>query len=220
MPLEDWIQHCKAAQFLYDWQTLAAGILAVLAAVGTIWATIRSAGREIAASQAQTAVAQKQIDTTVRLERERDDGEAHAFRVMLEAAMTRVLAEAAWARTTYPNILTQKAGSSVQARVVRQCITKGAFAELRAACVRKGSPLTGEFLNLECEIDNFALQCEDTLSPTLGAYGVMIREGKHAGLGEQLALIGTMATELRAKAARDRFGLTLPGRADRAGFDA
>ena len=28
MPIEDWIQHSKAAQFLYDWQTLAAGILA------------------------------------------------------------------------------------------------------------------------------------------------------------------------------------------------
>jgi hypothetical protein len=42
---------------LDHWQTLAAGILAILAAVGTIWATIKSAGREIEASQAQTAVA-------------------------------------------------------------------------------------------------------------------------------------------------------------------
>ena len=59
MPLEDWIQHSKVNQFLYDWQTLIAGILAVFAAVGTIWTTVRSAGREIAASQAQTAAAQK-----------------------------------------------------------------------------------------------------------------------------------------------------------------
>jgi hypothetical protein len=51
------------AQFLYDWQTLIAGVLAVLAAAGIIWATIKSANREIAASQAQTAVAQKQIET-------------------------------------------------------------------------------------------------------------------------------------------------------------
>ncbi len=37
----------------------------------------------------------------------------------------------------------------------RECITKGAFAELRAACVRRGGPLTGEFLDLEREIDSF-----------------------------------------------------------------
>ena len=66
MPLENWIQHCKVAEFLYDWQTFIAGTFAVLAAAGTIWATIRAANREIEASQTQTAVAQKQIDTTVR----------------------------------------------------------------------------------------------------------------------------------------------------------
>jgi hypothetical protein len=83
MPLENWIQHCKVAQFLYDWQTLIAGILAVLAAVGTIRATISSANREIEASQAQTAVAQKQIETTVRLERERVSSEVDALRKSL-----------------------------------------------------------------------------------------------------------------------------------------
>jgi hypothetical protein len=80
---------------------------------------------------------------------------------MLEAAMTRVLAEVAWAKKTYPQILAPEA-----ALAVRQCITKGAFGELRAACVRQGSPLTGDFLALECEIDNFALQCEDRYSST------------------------------------------------------
>jgi hypothetical protein len=39
MPSEDWIQRWKAAQFLYDWQTLIAGVLALVAAIGTIWAT-------------------------------------------------------------------------------------------------------------------------------------------------------------------------------------
>jgi hypothetical protein len=43
MPMEDWIQHWMVARFLYDWQTLIAGVLAVLAALGTIWATIKSA---------------------------------------------------------------------------------------------------------------------------------------------------------------------------------
>ena len=74
---------------------------------------------------------------------------------MLEAAMTRVLDEAAWAKETYPDVLAQLQGLSHQAFVVRQCITKGAFAELRAACVRQGGPLTGEFLDLEREIDSF-----------------------------------------------------------------
>ena len=94
--------------------------------------------------------------------------EARAFRAMLEAAMTRVLAEAAWARKTYPQFLTQTQGSSVEALAVRRCITKGAFAELRAACVRQGGPLTGEFLDLEREIDSFASQWEDA-SSTAGA---------------------------------------------------
>ena len=124
----------------------------------------------IAATRAQTAVAQKQIDTTVRLERMRDASEASAFHAMLAAAMARVLDEAAWARKTYPQIFTQTTdGVSVEAVAVRQCITKGAFAELRAACVRQGGPLTGEFLDLEREIDSFARQCEDLRHSTAAA---------------------------------------------------
>ena len=132
---------------------------------------------------------------------------------MLEAAMTRVLAEVAWAKTTYPQLLTQTGARRVEALTVRQCITKGAFGELRGACVRQRSPLTGEFLDLESEIDNFALQYEDRLTNA----SVLVRMGKHAGLGEQLAVIEAMATELREKAAQDHYGLTLPGRAERAG---
>jgi hypothetical protein len=100
MPSEDWIQHWKVAQFLYDWQTLVAGFLAVLAAWRTIRATVKSADREVAASQAQTAVAQTQIETTIRLERDRVADEARAFRTMLEAAMMRVLSEIVWAKKT------------------------------------------------------------------------------------------------------------------------
>jgi len=186
-------------QFLYDWQTVIAGGLAVLAALGTIWATIGSAGREIKASQAQTDVAQSQIDTTIRLEQDRVASEARAFRAMLAAAMARVLAEAAWARTTYSGVLTQTTGSSVDALTVRtKCITKGAFAELRAACVRQGGPLTGEFLDLEREIDSFARQCESLYHRPQSS--LTIRTGKHAGLGDQLALIETKATVLRKKA--------------------
>jgi hypothetical protein len=110
--------------------------------------------------------------------------------------MDRVLAEAAWARRTQPGPLAQTPGSSVEALVVRQCITKGAFAELRAACVRRGGDLTGDFLDLEREIDSFASQWEDRL----GTLNMKFRAGKHAGLDEQLALIETKAAALREKA--------------------
>jgi hypothetical protein len=73
MPLEDWIQHCKVAQFFYDWQTIIARALALLAAFLTVRATERSTDREIDASQAQ-------IETTVRLERERLSSESETLR--------------------------------------------------------------------------------------------------------------------------------------------
>ena len=89
--------------WLYYYQTLVAGILAVLAAGGTIWATIQSANREIAASQGQTKVAQEQIATTLRSERQRVARELYAFRAMVEAAMGRVIAEAKEAREIFSN---------------------------------------------------------------------------------------------------------------------
>jgi hypothetical protein len=63
------------------WQTLIAGGLAVLAAWRTIRATTQSADREVDASQKQTAVAQKQIETTVQLERQTERAEVVAFRL-------------------------------------------------------------------------------------------------------------------------------------------
>ncbi len=101
MPSGDWIQHWKVAQFLYDWQTLIAGFLAVLAAAATIWLTVRSANREIAASQEQTAVAQRQIETTLRLERRRAAREGYAFHATIWAAMERVLLEASEAESIF-----------------------------------------------------------------------------------------------------------------------
>jgi hypothetical protein len=194
---------------LDHWQTLAAGLLAMLAAIGTIWATRSTANRQITASREQAdrmvAAAGEQTSNASYLARRRDANEARAFLAMLDAAMTRVLAEAAWAKKTYPQTLAQTAGSSVDALTVRKCITKGAFAELRGACVRRGSPLTAEFLDLEGEIDNFALQYEDRPSPTPT---VIIRLGKHADLGSQLALIEAKAAELHARVARERWGLT------------
>ena len=59
--------------------------------------------------------------------------------------------------------------------------------------------MTGEFLNLEREIDSFASQWgENALSP--GAPNLKVRKGWHAGLGDQLAEIEDKAAELRTKA--------------------
>jgi hypothetical protein len=201
MPIEEWVQHCRVARFLHEWQTLAAGLLALLAAVGTIWATRSTASRQIKAARKEAdrviAAAREQTSATFDLARRRDASEAFGFYVMLEAAMARVLAEAARAKRTYLPILTQTAGLSLDGLVVRRCITKGAFAELRAACVRRGGDLTGEFLDLEREIDSFASQYEDR--PTV-TQGVTIRMGKLAGLDEQLASIERKADALREKA--------------------
>jgi hypothetical protein len=199
------------AQFLYDWQTLIAGVLALLAGFGTVAATIMIARRQIAAAReeadrvivatrAQTEATFKQTEATIRLEDLRKASEALAFHALLEAAMARVLAEAAGARKTYPALIEHPGGAtSREAFLVRTCITKGAFAELRAAFVRLGSPLIGEFLDLEREIDSFASQWEDTGAFNL-AQPPAIRVGKHAGLGEQLALIEAKAVGLRKKA--------------------
>jgi hypothetical protein len=176
---------------LDHWQTLLAGVLAVLAAWRTIRATTKSADREVKASQDQTAVAQKQIETTIQLAQKRDEDEYDAFRLMLEAAMTRVIDEVPLARTAVSVDTTPNGGA---------CITKGGFDELRGVCVTLGSPLTGEFLDLEREIDNFALGLWD----------------RDLGL-RKLNSIEVKATELRDKAAQDRYGIVWPGRAERAG---
>jgi hypothetical protein len=174
---------------LDHWQTVIAGVLALAAGVLTVVATMIITRKQI-------AVAQKQIDTTLRLEQERVGSEARAFRATLDAAMVRVLAEADCGKKSNPQAFAQGGVASVEALAVRQCMTKGAFAELRAACVRLGSPLTGEFLDLEREIDSFAGQLVDVYSENRKS-----RQGKIAGLGDQLTVIEAKATKLRQKAA-------------------
>jgi hypothetical protein len=203
----DWLDH---------WQTILAGGLALAAGLLTVVATMIIARRQInasredaagviAATRAQTEATFKQTDATITLDQLHDASEALAFHVMLAAAMDRVLAEAHRAKTTYPQILKQVDGESIEGLAVRQCITKGAFAELRAACVRRGGDLTGEFLDLEREIDSVASQWVDR--PYNAA--VLVRYGKPAGLSEQFALIEKNAAALREKAV-ERFSGSLP----------
>jgi hypothetical protein len=51
MSIEGWIQRWKLAQVFYDWQTLIAGVLALLAGFGTVAATMIIARRQITASR-------------------------------------------------------------------------------------------------------------------------------------------------------------------------
>ena len=48
----------RSVSFIDHWQTLITGLLALAAGVGTVWDTIKSANREIAAAQEQTKAAQ------------------------------------------------------------------------------------------------------------------------------------------------------------------
>jgi hypothetical protein len=104
MPLEDWIQHCKVAQFFYDWQTIIAGALALLAAWLTVRATKRATDREIEASQAQ-------IETTVRLERERVSSESETLRWSLAVELRQQITRAmgAYARPLWTGLHAERA---------------------------------------------------------------------------------------------------------------
>jgi hypothetical protein len=97
------------ARFPYDWQTLAAGLFALLAAVGTIRETRSTARKQIdtsgedarkviAATHDLTEATFKQSEATIHLEQQRKASEALAFHAMLKAAMARVLAQAALAQ--------------------------------------------------------------------------------------------------------------------------
>ena len=128
MPLEVWIQHSRVDQFLYDWQTVITGVLALVAAFGAIWVTRHIANKQItasreeadkviAATRAQTAVAQKQIDTTVHLERERVLSELDALRKSLGVELRQQIAGAFRA---YDNLrgLASKPDGPITARMV------------------------------------------------------------------------------------------------------
>ena len=126
--------------------------------------------------------------------------------------MTHVLGEVAWVRKAYPpGLLAKPSGTSVGALTVRNSITKGGFAELR----RHGYPLTGEFLNLEGEIDNFARQYEDRLTNA----SVIIREGNRRVWASNSPRSRTRRSSCERRPWRRRTGLWTSCPAD-GGFDA
>ena len=139
--LLDWLDH---------WQTGPAGAGAVIAALGTVVVTMIIANRQIKASREQAGKviypSPEQTATTVRLDQERILREASDFtpcsKRRWRASSPRWLAPERHIRTF---------DDRQRVRLPKplsfgNCITKGAFEELRAVCVRQGSPLTAELL--------------------------------------------------------------------------
>jgi hypothetical protein len=189
-------------QFIEHWQTLIAGLLALAAGVGAVWATIKSANREVAAAQGLTKAAQRQTAVVREIERRRVARERYAFHVMLEAAMGAVIADVEAARNLpAPGRLAAGNTYSVQAYAVRQRVKRTGFTELRRAFLHLGGGvgggvLTAQFLRLDKEIEVFAEQT--SFNSTTGAPTSL---GLNAGLSEQLDRIQKQAIKLCGKAA-------------------
>lgn len=187
-------------QLIDHWQTLITGVLALAAAAGTVWATIKSANREIAAAQEQTQAAQHQTTVTREIERRRLAREGYAFHAMLEAAVAAVIEDVQAARKLPPPAPSSGTYSD-EAYAVRQRVKRASFAELRNALLRFGERHASEFLQLDKEIEDFAGQSVGRVS--LPAPGALQSRpvGFNAGLQEQLDRIEQHATDLRGWAA-------------------
>jgi hypothetical protein len=173
--------------------------------VGAVWATIKSANREVAAAQGLTKAAQRQTAVVREIERRRVARERYAFHVMLEAAMGAVIADVEAARNLpAPGRLAAGNTYSVQAYAVRQRVKRTGFTELRRAFLHLGGGVGGgvliaQFLRLDKEIEVFAEQT--SFNSTTGAPTSL---GLNAGLSEQLDRIQKQAIKLCGKAAAGR----------------
>jgi hypothetical protein len=186
-------------KLLTDWGSVIGGSLAVAAGAGTVWVTMKSATREIAAAQAQTKAAQDQTAVTREIERRRLAREGYAFHAMLEAAMGAVIEDVGAARNLPPPSPTSRNNMySTQAYAVRQRVKRAGFTELRNAFVHFGGPLTAQFLQLDKEIEDFAGQSMTSFNPASGF--PMQPTGVNAGIQEQLNRIEQQAQLLRYEA--------------------
>jgi hypothetical protein len=128
------------------------------------------------------------------MEQHRLARESCAFLATLEAAMGTVLDGVGAAREKFAN--GQSTGHSPLAYTARQQIKKTVFADLRSACLRLGSDLTGPFLRLDNDIDFFAAEWinEQTTS------GIPRPIGVNTGLLDHLVRIEQQAVSLRDEA--------------------
>lgn len=153
--------------WVYDWQTLLTGLLALLAGLLTGLGTILAANRQIkavkAAADRQVAAARHQAEaahhqtTAIRnIEHRRITSERLAFGTMLKAAMIAVIEDVAAARNLPQPEPLQTQTHSDRAYEIRQRVRRTGFMELRGAFVHFGGSLTEQFLRLDSEIEGFA----------------------------------------------------------------
>jgi hypothetical protein len=118
-PVAPW--HFTTWLDLFDhWQTVIAGVLALLAAFGTIVVTMILARRQIAASREEAdrviAATREQTETTVRLERERVLSELDALRKSLAVELRTHISRALGAYGGLQELC--KSGGPISARMV------------------------------------------------------------------------------------------------------
>jgi hypothetical protein len=199
--IPDWHPESSLWQFVGYWQTLIAGLLAILAAVGTIWATIRAANREVEAANRQIVTAQKQIDTTLNIDLRRTAYDAYAFLIALEAAADLVIDNVKKARSVFPaDMQESKLQSSPLLYKARQLILCPVFPDLRPSCVRVGGALTPLFITLDRDISFFAADWYPAQSPG----GLAFRSGAGVGFFEGLRAIKDQAERLKRQAQQDQ----------------
>jgi len=175
-------------QFVDHWQTLIAGVLAVLAAFATIYFTLMGSKWEVDA-------AQEQIKTSVEQERARTVAEKVAFLTMLSAAMETVVVDVSASKELFGKTVSNN-DFSVEAYLARQRIKKTAFGDIRAALVRIGGDAAGDFLRLDNEIDDFSSGWQEFQ----GVSGGRFLKGKNLGLIQQLTKIENLALTIRERA--------------------
>lgn len=177
--------------YVDHWQTLVAGLLALVAAYLTVRGTNKAAGREI-------AQAQRQIEISLKIERRRTAASGLAFLAGLEAAMEAALTDVEAARGMLAKAKPLAANYFTPvAYEIRQRIKKTGFPELRTACLQFGGQLTKPFLRLDGEIDMFAAAFSDSISTVTGAH---FPEGQNDGIESSLNQIEAQAKSLTEEA--------------------
>lgn len=133
--------------FFKDQGSLIAGGLAVGAAWMTVRGTMRAAQREIEA-------ANRQISTTLMLERRREASQQVAFAGAMEIALQIVLREVEGARELVQQTIDNRDAS--RGLLARKSFSRTGFEELRTASISIGGVMPPFFLNLDNAIATFA----------------------------------------------------------------
>ncbi len=180
-------------QMVGYWQTLLAGVFAVFAAGLTIWATVRSADREIDAANRQIDTARRQIEITLTIDRRRALSERHSFLVAVEAAAGVVVDNVQASRLISMVPVAGPTTLSPAVYQARQRVSCPLFPELRLACVRFGGDLTASFVQLDQQISAFAADWVLSQSNS----GMTFRNGPSAGFHDGLTSIEARAKTLR-----------------------